>query len=63
MLDNGKCCCSRHVILVSSCLLYFMYLLKYMKYTLLPLRIRCSCSLFTLRMSSMFSPSCSGEAP
>ena len=26
MLDNGKCRCSRHVIPVSSCLLYFMYL-------------------------------------
>ena len=26
MLDNGKCRCTRHVIPVSSCLLYFMYL-------------------------------------
>ena len=26
MLDSGKCRCSRHVTLFSSCLLYFMYL-------------------------------------
>ena len=31
MLDSGKCRCSRHVVLVqvSSCLLYFMYLLDH----------------------------------
>ena len=29
MLDNRKCSCSRHVIPVSSCLLYFMYMLNH----------------------------------